>query len=216
MSAFASPTDVANLALAEIGAKRIQDLESDSSTEAVACRLHFEHCRNTLLRRHPWSFAEKSQELTQDANPPANDAEWDAAWILPVDFIRLIRIPGDGPNAPRDRFGLSGKRLLTRGLDEVHLVYITNETPVPEWDDLFVDALRFKLASEIAEDLTGSPQRADSALTKLEQLALPDAALADAQEVASGENRTPAMQAAQSALVQSRYARNGQNITTTL
>lgn len=215
MSAFSTTTQVANLALAELGVQRLNDLEADTSPQAVACRLHFDHVRNTLLRMHPWSFARKTAALSASATVPVASAEWDAAWALPGDMVRLIRVVGPSADLPRTRYEIAGQFLHTRGLDSLTLVYVSNDVPVPYWDDLFVDAFRYKLAAEIAEDLTQNPQKSAEALQKYKAMALPDAARVDAQAEASGENRTAAMQAAQSGLVQSRFAsaRPSYNVT---
>lgn len=205
MSAFTSETELANLALAEIGAKRITNLDTDTSAEAVTCRQHFAHVRNTLLRSHPWSFAKKTLALSQSATAPVASAEWDAAWALPGDMVRLIRVVGPSADLPLDRFEIAGQFLHTRGQSTITIVYVTHSSPVNEWDDLFVDALRFKLASEIAGTLTGNPQAGNDALTKYKNMALPDAARVDAQGDASGENRTAYTVAAQSGLVQARF-----------
>lgn len=215
MSALTSKTAVANLALAEIGAKRISDLEADSSPEAVACRLHFDHVRNVLLRSHPWSFAKLTVALSQSATDPVASTEWDAAWTLPGDMLRLIRVVGPDADLPRTRFEIAGNFLHTRDLDTCTIVYVSDSIPVTRWDDLFVDAMRYKLASEIAEDVTQNPQKADAALQKYKAMALPDAARVDAQTEASGENRTPAMQSAQSGLVQARYSTTRPTYTVT-
>lgn len=206
MSALTSKTQVCNLALAEIGAARISNLDTDTSAQAVACRLHFDHVRNSLLRAHPWNFATRAVALSASATAPVNSVEFDTAWALPGDMVRLIRIQGTDRDVPVSRFEIQGRYLHTRSLTTCVLVYVSNAVPVNEWDDLFVDALRYKLASEIAPDLAQSPQMADAALQKFKALALRDAQSIDAREVASGENRTPRQQAAGSGLVQARAA----------
>lgn len=213
MSAFSTETQIANLALAEIGAARISALDSDTTAEAVACRQHFDHCRNVLLRLHPWNFAEKTAALSASSTAPVASAEWDTAWQLPGDLIRLIRVVGVSADIPKTRFDKHGEFLHTKNEDTLTIVYVTNDVPVPQWDDLFVDAMRYKLAAAIAEDLTQSPAKAEAALQKFKAMALPDAARIDAQEDASGENRSPMIQASQSGLVQSRYARGSTNYT---
>ena len=206
---FTSKTEIANLALAEIGAKRIASLESDTSREAVSCRDHFDHCRDTLLRRHPFSFANRAAGLSKAASAPVASVEWDAAWVLPGDMVRLLRLVGQDRDIPEQRFEIHGRYLHTIHLEEVTLVYVSNDSPVNEWDSLFVDAMRYKLASEIAGDIAQSPEMANQALQKLTNLALPDASRVDAQEVRSGENRTPRSIAAKSTLVRTRWIDSG-------
>lgn len=206
---FTSETEIANLALSEIGARRIASIDSDTSAEAVACRTHFDHCRDTLLRRHPFSFANRAVALSASATAPVASVEWDTAWVLPGDLVRLIRVVGQDMDLPEQRFEIHGRYLHTLNLSSLTIVYVTNDVPVNEWDSLFVDAMRFKLAASIAGEIAVSPEAGARALTALEQLALPDAARVDAQEVASGENRTPRRVAARSGLVRARFIDSG-------
>ena len=66
MAAY-SETLICNLALARLGAKRINTIEeTDASVQAVQCRTHYEHTRDALLRSHLWRFAIKRAELSED------------------------------------------------------------------------------------------------------------------------------------------------------
>jgi hypothetical protein len=205
-----SPTDVCNLALAKLGARRINDIASDETAEAKSCRLHFPMIRDGLLRRHQWSFATARATLSRLAEDPPT--EWSGAWQVPADLVRLVRIVGASPQNPVKAFALEGRRLLTRGSTEVSIVYISNAVPVGEWDSLFVDAVRLSLAAAIAGDVTQNPALAQNALRELEALALPAAQTADAREVLSGENMGPATVASMSALVNARLRANGRPI----
>lgn len=181
-----SKTDVCNLALSEIGARRIVSIESDTTPEANSCRLHFDHAANTLLRRHHWNFAITRKTLSRLADDPAS--EWTSAWQIPGDCVRFIRVVGRDPENPIRDYAIEGSSLLVHGDEAVKIVYISNDVPVTGWDDLFIDAMKYLLASQIASDITQSPQLAESALAKFNNLALPAATLADAREVRSNEN----------------------------
>ena len=131
--------------------------------------------------------------------------EWDAAWTLPTDMVRLIRIiSGDVCNPVRS-FAIEGRHLLTGLLTEVSIAYVSNAVAVSDWDSLFVDAVTYKLAAAICQDVAQNPTLQASCLQKLESLALPAAQTADAREVLSGENFGPRELASQSGLVRSRF-----------
>lgn len=200
--AITSRTEIANLALAYLGARRINSYASDETTEAKAVRLQFDLAVDTLLRRHQWNFATARKTLSRLTEDPP--IEWDSAWQLPADFIRLIRIPSPDRDRPHNRFAIEGKTILVSALEVVQIVYVSNAVPIPEWDDLFVDALKLKLAASIAGDVTQNPDFAARATQELESLALPTAQTANAREVASGENMGPRQLAARSSLVNSR------------
>lgn len=203
-----SKTDVCNLALAELGARRISSYDSDTTVEAHACRLHLDHVVDTLLERHQWNFATTRATLAKLAAP--GDAEWAETWQLPTDCVRLIRITtGDTQNPLRD-YAIEGRHLLTRGAGSgLRIVYVSNARPVGQWIPLFTDAVVHKLAARICGDVTQNPALADGCLQKLESLALPAAQTADARETLSGENFGPRHLASMSALVGARFRADG-------
>ena len=208
---LSSKTDICNLALAELGARRITSYDADTTVEANACRLHLDHVIDTLLERHQWSFATARRTLARLNAPPSS--EWTAAWQLPGDCVRLIRIStGDTENPLRD-FAIEGRKVLTRGggtgPDGLMIVYVSNARTVPEWIPLFSDAVVYKLAARIAGDVTQNPSQAEGCLQKLESLALPAAQTADARESLSGENFGPRHLASMSALVGARFRADG-------
>lgn len=206
--AITSKTDVCNLALAELGARRISSYDADTTVEANACRLHLDHVVDTLLERHQWNFATARATLAKLAVP--GDSEWGETWQLPTDCVRLIRITtGDTQNPLRD-FAVEGRRLLTRGVGEaLRIVYVSNSRPVAQWIPLFTDAVIYKLAARISGDVTQNPHLGEACLQKLEALALPAAQTADARETLSGENFGPRHLASMSALVAARFRADG-------
>jgi hypothetical protein len=198
-----SKTDICNLALGELGARRIVAYETEASVEARSCRLHLDQVVNTLLRRHQWNFATMRAMLSRLADAPLS--EWAAAWQVPADLVRLIRLSsGDSSNPIRD-FTIEGRKLLSADYPTLEILYVSSAVEPVEWDALFVDAVAYKLASRIAPDVTQNPALGDAALQRLEALALPQAQTADAREVASGENFGPRQLASMSGLVNARF-----------
>jgi hypothetical protein len=200
---ISSKTDLCNLALAELGARRITSYESDTTVEAKACRLHLDQVINSLLERHQWDFATQHATLSPLATVP--NPEWSAAYQLPGDFIRLIRVSSGYVLTPVQDFAIQGRKILIRGGSAtLPVVYVGNTTPVPDWPALFIDAVAYKLAARIAGDVTQNPALANDAIQKLESLALPHAQTSDARQSLSGENFGPRHMSAQSPLVQAR------------
>lgn len=178
-------TDIANLALSEIGSKLINSIDSDGSSEARICRLHFAPVRDGLLRNHGWNFATRRASLSLLAEVPLSD--WQAAWQMPLDCVRHLRVStGDAMISGQD-FSIEGRKLLTRGCQAVSIVYVSNAAPVAEWDSLFVEAMTVLLASRVAGPLTQSPQLAGDLLARFQRLALPSARTVDAREVSAAE-----------------------------
>ena len=198
-------TEICNLALSEIGAKLVSNYEEDSTEEARACRLHFRQTRDALLRRHQWNFAQVRADLSELTDAPVSD--WDSAWQIPADCVRVISLPSDSPYKPHQEFAVEGRSILVRGLDEVTLLYISSAVPVTSWDPLFVDALALSLAVKLAKSLAHDVAMAQAAAASLAQLALPAAFTADARETQSNENHGPAWRRAKSSVIGSRYTR---------
>lgn len=197
-------TQIANLALARIGARTIADYDSEQTTEAKAVRSQYDLVIDGLLRRHQWDFATITESLSLLLVNPL--AEWDSAWQIPQDCVRLIvGMTSDG--LPIDRFSRQGRRILTAGVSECILKYVSNAVPIADWDSLFVEAAHLKLASKIAPVVCQNPAAGAEALQELESLALPTAQTADARETLSGENFGVADLIRGSALVNSRRFR---------
>lgn len=198
-------TEVCNLALSEIGAKLLVDFATDTSEEARACRLHYAQTRDALLRRHQWNFAQTRADLDQAADTPISD--WDSAWELPADCVRVISLPTDNPYKPHQEFAVEGRLVLVRDLTEVTLLYISSAVPIADWDPLFVDAFALALAGKLAKTIAHDVAMAQAAAATLAQLALPAAFTADARETLSNENHGPAWRRAKSSVVGARFTK---------
>jgi len=198
-------TEVCNLALSEIGAKLLTDFDTDTSEEARACRLHYAQTRDALLRRHQWNFAQTRVDLVEADDAPISD--WDTAWELPADCVRVISLPSDSPYKPHQEFAVEGRLVLVRDLTEVTLLYISNAVPIADWDPLFVDALALALAGKLAKSIAHDVAMAQATAAAFTQLALPAAFTADARETLSNENHGPAWRRAKSSVVGARYTK---------
>ena len=84
LSETVSETSLCNRSLGRVGANQIRNVETDTSVQAIQCRLHYESTRDALQRSHKWRFARARSELTQDSTDP--DFEWDNQSILPDVF----------------------------------------------------------------------------------------------------------------------------------
>jgi len=150
------PTEICNMALARIGARRINDYadSSDTKLEAVQCRLFYPNVARELIRSHLWRFAKHRVQLSQSTVTPA--FQWSYQYELPNDFLRRIDV-WDGADI-RDghtftSYELEGKYLLTDE-ETVYLRYVRWVEDVTKWDALFVAMVVLKLAGNLAMPLT--------------------------------------------------------------
>ena len=142
-----SETKICNLSLSDIGSKRINDFgdDTESSPQAIQCRLHYEPTRDALLRSFYWPFAGARKTLAQDVTDP--DFEWDNQFILPNDFLYLRSIFEDNnePNRnSRRSHAIEGRRFLTND-STAKIRYTKKVTDVTEFDPLFVQVLVLQL-----------------------------------------------------------------------
>ena len=152
-----SETDICNMALGRIGAKRLSDFSNkdENNAQSVQCRLHYEQTRDALLRSHWWRFARSRVQLSENTTAPT--FEFDNAFDLPSDFLRLWIKPFEDNNwrlnNTHHTFSMEGKQLLTDE-DSVYLRYIKKVTDVSEFDPLFVEVLTLKLALKMCMPLS--------------------------------------------------------------
>jgi hypothetical protein len=149
---MASQVEITNLALSRIGANTITSL-TDGTAEQKLAVVTWDIARRACLRDHAWNFACKDVELNQISGYTA--FEYDYAYQLPSDYIRLLQFYGN-PN-----FRVQGRRILT---DETvcKIKYIYDVTDSPDWDASFTDLMAQRMAVDMAYALTKSQSSADS------------------------------------------------------
>jgi hypothetical protein len=166
-----SETRICNQALTVIGAKRINDLETDDNPRAIACRTFYEPDRDALIRSHRWRFAAARATLSQDTVDP--DFEFDNQFILPSDFMAersLYDSNGGAKEIYRDSYSIEGERLLTDA-DSVDLRYTKKVTDPSKFDPLFVKLLVYTLADDLIGPLAGGSAKVQAKVDKrLDQL----------------------------------------------
>lgn len=163
-----SVVDISNMALSRLGnSQRINALD-EASIEAEQCSLFYEPSRDFVLRDYPWGFATAFVSLAQVATNP--DPEYAYAYSMPSDCLKARKIvnsvfpeggwpfPGciERPNIPATAFrvinGSSG-RLISTAVSPATLEYTLQVTSPELFDPMFVSALAWKLAAQVAPAL---------------------------------------------------------------
>lgn len=190
-------TDIANLALATLGAKRITDIDDDTQKSARISKLHYEQAREEVLRSGHWNWAMKRATLTQHTDAPVYGYNYQ--YPLPGDFVRLSSVNEvsiwnsqvadwfDIESGQDSGGGDIGPVLLTNQ-DNIRIKYISDVTDTVRFDALFVRALFTLLASKMARAITGSDSREERLRGQYEQLDLPTAQQVDGSETRGGVN----------------------------
>ncbi len=153
-------TEICNLSLSDLGAKRLSTtaLADNTLLEAILCNLHYVPVRDALLRSYFWRFARARQVLVQDTTDP--DFEWDNRFILPKDFLRLKSVFEEvGYSSRNRRHSIEGQRFLTDDAT-VSIRYIRKVTDVKEFDPLFVQLLVLELDLKLVMPIAGAGTKA--------------------------------------------------------
>ena len=142
---MASATELCNQALGRIGSQRLNDLATDTSVQAIHCRLHYEQTRDALMQTHNWRFAVGRSVLSASTVTP--DFEWNFQYVLPDDYLRQL-----GLYKTENSFIIEGNRLLTND-DEANLVYIRSITDSAKFSPLYIEVLVLQLAIKLVMPL---------------------------------------------------------------
>jgi len=163
LSETLTETKICSKALGRIGALRIDNVESDTSLQAIQCRLHYETTRDALLRSYWWRFASARAELETTDTP---DFEWDYAFDLPDDFLAMKSIyEGRFSDESLRSYALEGKLLLTNE-STMEIRYIKKVTDPTEFDSLFVELFVLQLALKLVGPLAGGAPKLQETLQK--------------------------------------------------
>lgn len=162
---MASDVTICNLALSHLGAAAINSM-TDATKEARNCQLHYAVSRDFVLRDHPWNFATRREYLALLSG--VNPVGWSYAYAYPSDchFAREIwqEVEQLKPTPFEVLKGPSGKIIVTNEENAV-LEYTALITDPTQFDPMFVNALSYFLASELAMPLTKSIQVTQSMLS---------------------------------------------------
>jgi hypothetical protein len=163
-----SRVEICNMALARIGVSAfIEDIDSEPSTEAQACRLFFDAARDRLLAEFNWPFARRYAALQlidqADDQPWAND--WPFKYQYPPDCIAVRRIvTALGPNDPNPPPFDVGEGVIYTNQEKAIALYTARVVSTAKFPPLFVSALAWLLAWELGMPLAVDPKMRAAAI----------------------------------------------------
>jgi len=159
-------TEIANIALSHAREQLINgNVETTEELIAETVLLHYEHTLRSCLGRIRPSFAQTRKQLTEDANAP--DFGWDNQFILPTDYVEMVKFNGDPARVVDDFYEIEGRRLLT-DKDSAYIIYIRYETDTSFYDSDFIDAFALALGAKITNARRGNEERAEKLATQAE------------------------------------------------
>lgn len=168
--------DICNMALSSVKAGRIDEF-NENSPEAVQCRIYYDHALRSLLThdKAKWGFARATRALALTGNDPE---EWEFEYGHPADCLQIHYIipPDNGAIIISDIGGyviggihydpipyevatslVSGNqtKVIWTDYENAKIVYTKLITDTLMYDDLFIEALKWRLAVDLALPLGG-------------------------------------------------------------
>ena len=166
---MASDTLICNKALTKLGSARILTL-SDDSKQAASCNAIYETVRDAELRAHLWNFSLARASLPSLVSVP--DWGFTKEFQLPADCLKVFQVNdifvglslSDYRNSDESEFAIEQGKILADFASPLKIRYVKRQTDAGSFDALFVDTLACRMAYELAEDLTQSATKKQSAL----------------------------------------------------
>lgn len=183
-------TDICNMALSIIKRQRIDSLE-DSSEEAKACKIYYEHTRERLLKMYNWGFARKLEKLALRTDKIPG---WEYCYGYPAECLTVQLVFEEERARMREMerqdfqiITISGNdRVIGSNVPEAWVEFTHNVKNTESFSPEFTEALTRMLAANLAFPLTGN-----SDLTNMNmQLAQQSINIAMQESVNEQERRT--------------------------
>lgn len=146
-----SKVDICNSALVKIGAQVISEF-SNSTPAGAMCVALYDLCRKEVLRSHPWNFAIKRFNLSEQATAPT----WGPgnAFPLPADCLRVLDVEDNDIDWYEEIVG--GVKCIITDSSTCKIKYISNIETTGLFDANFDEALAYRIAKDLAIPLTSS------------------------------------------------------------
>ena len=166
-----SKADICNGALSHLGVStEIQDLVSEKSKEAQACRRFYDRVRDEVLRDFAWPFAKQDVALavvTDHTDDENSTSEWSYEYRYPEECIAVRRLYAGGATGRLNRPELrieyrigqddAGSLILT-DLEDAICEYTKRIDDPTRYPADFAAAFEFLLAAKIGPRVAGGDQ----------------------------------------------------------
>ena len=143
--------DIANRALILLGGREITSFMDNTNEAKIAKNLYLS-TRDYVLRAYPWASLKKRAALAELADKPISG--FLHQYQLPNDSIRVLEVHSSGKIRPSD-WEVNGDTVLTDA-KPVSIVYLSGNLPESKYSSQLVQALVYRLASEMAYPMTGN------------------------------------------------------------
>lgn len=159
---MANTTEICNLALFRVGAETITDIY-ENSRPAEVCRLFFPIARDSILRDHDWGFARFEANLAELSETASG---YDYVYLYPSDCIKIRKLYnaseayiGDDIPITMGVDSTKNNRTILTNVSQAKAIYTARIENSTLFDAMFVDALAWRLASDLCEPLRTDSQK---------------------------------------------------------
>ena len=166
---MASVVEICNMALSKAGVTDlIMNLDTEQSVPALWCKINFAPARDTVLRDYPWNFALKTAVLPQlDYEHP----DGKMVYLYPSDCLNVISVSDTIFNIGIIGVDTDMRKVIITDVGQANAQYIARVTDPNIFDPIFISALSWYLASELALSVGGNnSQRAQLAFQQYEHI----------------------------------------------
>ena len=166
---MSSVVEICNMALSKAGiTDSIMNIDTEQSTSALWCRINFAPARDAVLRDYPWNFAIKTATLSPlDYEHP----DGKIVYLYPSDCLNVINVSNASYSIGIIGIGADMRKVITTDSDQAQVQYIARITDPNILDPIFISALSWYLASELALSVGGNNgQRAQMAFQQYEHI----------------------------------------------
>lgn len=161
---MATKTEIANIALALIGANLVTNVEVDDSDEARAVRVQYEPALLATLEAQEWSFAIRRFQPAEAGTPPLYG--WGRAFTVPPEIIRVLTVERNNRAYLIDEAGLQPEQVnwdfedgqILCNEQVIFARGITDDVNEGDFSPTFVQAFAARIALMVALPLTQSNQ----------------------------------------------------------
>lgn len=167
---MSSELDICNQALSHLAvATEIQNLATERSKEAQACRRFYEPTRDQVLRAFAWPKLKITEALALVEEFDSDASDWGFSYQYPAGAVMVRRLftPGSGRRETestripyelgRDRTDHTRQVIFT-DLEDAYADYTFHETNPEAFDADIVDAISLLLAFKIGPRVAGGDQ----------------------------------------------------------
>ena len=177
------------MALGLCGVSQVIQSIDERSNEAMACKVHYDAALGTILRKHPWPFAQKRLLLALVGENLVTN--WTYVYGYPADCAKLgrrvvpgLRITAIEQTVPYEVANYNDSKVILTDLQNAEMIYTAKVQSTGMYDDQFCEAFANLLASRITATF-GKPEQQNPLLQAY--YALADEAFANSMDEQGAE-----------------------------